>query len=465
MLNQVDYYRNQHVRARMVEYCGGHSEDVQTFTAEYLVGYGEYLTWKGNDDAVISSPNEGFDWILRKGLDVFRSLWDKRSLVVVMDIEYFNLDFGGEIYLEPLAIFRRLEPVYSKVMEVLAGYGIRPLVLVTGQGYHFVWRIRRDTETYDELTRIGHLNEALETKYGISSGRRHRYVSYEYGKAYDGLGRVMEYLTHKIMHECRLVTNLPLVITDVAVGPGEHGREAVSLDLSAFGDPVYMRDIRCAFSTHQKHKVQVYKVGEKIARSIPVQITIPRTILNLTQIMHLRRHFRDAADYAAGLSCTMPVYSKEFMGIVKEYTNSALAKFHRHFDSRHFASPQERRTLLGKLDLQALPPCVRYALEVPNPHLLKPTNLQMLTRVMLKWGWHPRDIAGIVWSKYNETQHNWSEDWERYDEATRATFYIRMFAGLIATGLDKKADLNCVSHQEKGFCLKPWCGFNLGNYN
>ncbi|HNW93156.1 MAG TPA: hypothetical protein PKM88_09650 [bacterium] len=464
MLNQVEYYRDQNVRSRIVEYCGGHSEDVHTFTAEYLVGYGEYLTWKGNEEAVISSPNEGFDWILRKGLDIFRSLWDKRFQLVVLDIEYFNMDFGGEIYWQPLEVFRRLEPVYQKIMSIFKSYGMRPLMLVTEQNYHFVFRFRRDSPVDNELARIGQLNEALSHKYGISSGRRHRFVSYEYGKAYDGLGRVMEQFVYKLIHECRAVTNLPIVITDVAVGPGQHGREAISFDLSAFGDPVYMRDIRCAFSTHQKHKVQIYKVGEKIAREIPVQITIPRTILNLTQIMHLRRHFRDAADYAAGLSCRVPIYTEEMNLLIKEYRESPLFKFHQHYDDRYFASPQERRALLAKVDLRALPPCVRQAMEQPNPHLLKPTNLQMLTRVMLKWGWHPRDIAGVVWSKYEEKQHGWEEDWDRYDEATRANFYVRLFAGMMQAGLDNKMDCNCVSHKEKGFCLKPWCGFDLSKY-
>ena len=78
MLNQVEYYADPAVRERIVEYCGGHEEDIFSFTAEYLVGYGEYLTWKGNQEAVISSPNEGFNWILSKGLDIFRSLWDRR---------------------------------------------------------------------------------------------------------------------------------------------------------------------------------------------------------------------------------------------------------------------------------------------------------------------------------------------------------------------------------------------------
>lgn len=464
MLNQVEYYANPHVRHRIIEYCGGHSDDIHSFTAEYLVGYGEYLTWKGNEEAVISSPNEGFDWILKKGLDVFRSLWDKRALLAVLDIEYVNHDYPGEVYIHPERVFTRLEPIYRKIMAVYQRYGMHPLVLTTGQGYHFVFRVRRDSPGYDQLGEVGHLNESLSTKYGISSGRRHRYVSYDYGLAYDGLGRVMEHFVYELIRECATVTDLPLVCTDVAVGPGQNGREAVSLDLSAFGDPVYMRDIRCAFSTHQKHKVQVYKVGEDIAKSIPVQITIPRTILTIEQLLHMRRHFRDTADYAAGLSCRIPIYSEEFATLIGEYRAGKLYEFHQSFDSRVFTCRDDYCNLIHQLDLNALPPCVRHCLEQPNPHLLRPTNLQSLVRVLTSWGWHPRDIAGLVWSKYENPGYHWDEDWTRYDAASRANFYVRMFAGMLATGLDQKKDFNCISQQEKGYCWQPWCGYNLGHY-
>jgi hypothetical protein len=47
------------------------------------------------------------------------------------------------------------------------------------------------------------------------------------------------------------------------------------------------------------------------------------------------------------------------------------------------------------------------------------------------------------------------------DPAWRAEFYTRLFAGMIATGADTLVDLNCVSHQEKGYCRVPDCRSNL----
>ncbi len=43
----------------------------------------------------------------------------------------------------------------------------------------------------------------------------------------------------------------------------------------------------------------------------------------------------------------------------------------------------------------------------------------------------------------------------------RADFYVRLFAGQVATGLDQGIDQNCVSQAQKGYCLRPWCGYSL----
>jgi hypothetical protein len=47
------------------------------------------------------------------------------------------------------------------------------------------------------------------------------------------------------------------------------------------------------------------------------------------------------------------------------------------------------------------------------------------------------------------------------DPATRAEFDVRVFAGLVATGLDRLVDYNCVSAQEKGMCHGIGCAYDL----
>jgi len=58
----------------------------------------------------------------------------------------------------------------------------------------------------------------------------------------------------------------------------------------------------------------------------------------------------------------------------------------------------------------------------------------------------------------------WKTDWEKYHAETRANFWSRIYCGMIATGTDTLSDFRCVCHQEKGYCVHPYCGFNLGDY-
>lgn len=68
----------------------------------------------------------------------------------------------------------------------------------------------------------------------------------------------------------------------------------------------------------------------------------------------------------------------------------------------------------------------------------------------------PRDIAAVVRSRY-AADFGWAQRWSRLDAETRAEFDVRVFAGLIATGLDRAVDFNCRSAQEKGLCPNAQC--------
>ena len=47
------------------------------------------------------------------------------------------------------------------------------------------------------------------------------------------------------------------------------------------------------------------------------------------------------------------------------------------------------------------------------------------------------------------------------DRHTRADFDVRVFAGMLATGLDTLVDFNCASAQEKDICPRTGCPFDL----
>lgn len=464
MLNQVEYYQNADVRARIAEYCGGTPDKPEEFTAEYLVGYGEALQWDGKPADYESQSKSDFNAILDKGLDVFRSNWDRASTLGIIDVEYFNIDFAGEIYLDPGRCYELLEPIRYALKRVFAKCEIPIVEIMTGQGYHFSTRVVRNSAADAELISLGRVNESVAGKYANPQGRRSRPVSRSHGQSFDAMGRLMEFAAQEAIREARSQSPIPIVTTDVAVGKSKRGREAVSVDLSMFADPIHMRDIRTPFSTHQKHKVMRGKVGEEIARSIPVQTCIPTGALPLKDRLAMRRHFRMTADWAA--SCgpmKIPSANAGFLSLIDDYRKSRLHEFHRYFDSTEHDHWSVWPRTYDRFDLRTIPPCVAFCLQQPNPHLLKPTNLQTLTRALMSCGWHPKHIAGLVRSKF-ERNHGWEGGWRKYDAAMRADFYVRLFAGQIWTGLDQHLDHNCISHQQKGYCLRPFCGYSLGDY-
>jgi hypothetical protein len=142
--------------------------------------------------------------------------------------------------------------------------------------------------------------------------------------------------------------------------------------------------------------------------------------------------------------------------LLKAYGVSSLAAFHRAF-------LLEAGTAAARppfLDRSTLPPCVSGCLERPNDLLLRPEHLQYLTRGLLARGWRASQVAALVQAHY-EADYEWGERWTRMDPRTRAEFDVRVFAGLIATGLDRMIDYNCVSAQEKGVCPGTGCTYDL----
>lgn len=471
MLTTVEFYRSPAVRQRIKEYCGlsrgalpqeGREEPI---SAEYLVGYGEAFT--ARKEPFLSVSKRRFNWILDAGLDIFRSVWDSESTLGILDIEYFNLRYPGEIHYKQQEVFEKVEPVYHLILQVFSQFGLKPLVVMTGQGYHFSFRVQQRSPAHKKLESLGNLLDTLRAKYRSTHGRRTHPVSEESARGFEGMGRILEYLVHLVLRKYQEKKgDIPLVCTDVAVG----GKgEAISLDLSMYGDPIYMRDVRCPFSSYQKHKVAKYKYGESTARDIPVQICLPRFTaerehpLSLEELFSMRRHFANSAAYAESVTTFIPESSSAVEKIISAYETDALCAFHKELDATLAEPPHRWPMSYDRLNLASLPPCLAHSLSLPNDHLLKPTNLQTLVRVLMKMGWHPKHIAGLVRSKY-ERDYGWGREWFKYDANSRSHFYVRLFAGLIVTKTDQEIDLNCVSHREKGYCWKPFCGFNLANY-
>ncbi|MBI2856900.1 MAG: hypothetical protein HYX95_01150 [Chloroflexi bacterium] len=452
-LSDREYYQSSAVRARVIEYCGSRLDDPSTCTAWFLIGSNEATVGLGIPRREDTFTPADMDVPLGRGVDLFRSVWDRKSTVAFLDIDYQNTDFPDHAFHNPSEAFAGLEPAFAALRAELARFGIRHVALMTGQGYHFAWSIADGGEADVGLRSQGDLPATLEAKYRYDHPFSDDVVPLDKGRGHAGLGLVLEYLMQLVLRRTYATgADLPAVATGLVVGSWRRGREAVSLDLSAYGDPLYMRYTRCAFS--------LYHAPSRPGFSL---VCLPRLAQSWCDLLPVRGDLALAAEFAQEADASIPDASAGTARLIKEYLSSDLRRFHLYFASGRHDEPAVWPRTYEALDLRSFSPCVAWPLRCPSSVLADPANIQNVSRVLVSAGWHPRSVAGLIRSKF-ERDYGWGVNWLYYDAATRADFYVRLFCGLIATGLDDLRDFNCVSHQEKGYCPKPWCGFNLADY-
>jgi hypothetical protein len=366
---------------------------------------------------------------------------------VQLDVDYVHPADPAEPYRAPYHCFARLEPVYQEVRRAFAAYGLRPLALITGRGYHFTLRVPEGSAFFDGLLAAGRPAPALRARYLRRSLQRPRLPMH--GQAHEGAGRLLEYLAHDVLRALRGRTEVPVTVADVA----PPGRGAfVCLDLSAYGDPIDVRSARCAFSANQK------PVQARLSGALPFVLVLPRHGATLLELLEARQDPRLAARLAARESAAIPDAAAAEPWL-NAYRRSAEAAFDAAFDAGPVPpAPGRPRALL---EAGNLPSCVGMPLESPNPHLLMPVYLRSVTLALWSMGWDPRRIAERVAECYGQ-DHGWGGLWEHYEAATRARFYVRLFASLAHCGLESAEEFSCVSQAARGGCPRFPCGSDLG---
>ncbi len=449
---RVDHYRNPDVRTRIVEFLGGDISDDPT--CFYLVG-GDMDQPRLHHHYDVHALDSLFD----DGLEILRSLWDETSLLADFDVEYVNFDDATAAFLEPERIFEIQEPVAATIEGTLNDYGIFPLHLLSGRGHHFVWRIRRDSEAFERLARLGRGPESLWKAGRDLHSAEEKSVAIELAHAFAGLGLVMEFLAHRIQERAAPISQIPVELTAVEVGPSGHGREMVSIDISEYGDPLSSRMLRTPFSIYLKPWQQRWAFNPHVLESIPPLVVVPLEKITWREGIRYMRDFAAAQELAQHSVARIPDAGASMEKLIGDYEASNVARAHEWFYSQEPHPPDRWVETYDQLPLEILPACVRLLLEQPNDLLLRPASIRRLVRVMLALGWHPRHVAGLITSKYARP-FGWTQ-FAGCDPATRADFYTRVFAGLFATGRDDLVDLNCVSAQEQKTCPLSNCGFNL----
>ena len=411
-----DYYRTPAVRSRILEFLGGDTPAEATC---------KFITADGIGQPVRAprSPTELFKR-LDEGLDICRSLWDRKSLIAHLDVEYVNFDFAAEAYLDPPRTFRMQEPTARAILRVLNFHGIEPLHVLSGRGHHFAWQIERTSTAFKALADMGR-KTFIGDPSTVGSRDDHDYAMLAH--AFAGLGLVMEFLGRVVIELARSETEIPIELTAVEVGPSGRGREMVSIDLSEYGDPLHTRSIRVPFSAYLKPWQQLYAVGRNNISKIGPIIFVPVDGLDIRQAMVVMRDPDLAAHLAERVSTRIPEQTFGTASLIRHYQGSALRRYHEFFYSSMHDAPETWPRTYDRAPLGDLPHDAKNALMFPNDLLLKPAGIRNVTECLLERGWHPRHIAGLIRSKF-ERDYDWRGQWIDYSPAMRADFYVRIFS-------------------------------------
>lgn len=435
MMTTEHYYAHPRVRERMVEFLGGRSPETATAM---------YLTATPTSSEVQFAPRPVAElWTLwEQGFELSRSLWDRESLIAHLDIEYVNFDYPAEPYLAPERSYELQAPVVRAIQEELLTHGIAPLHLLSGRGHHFVWRVPRSSRAFGELVAINGLPDTLAAAYAVPRPPQDQAVGTAAGAAFVGLGRLLEYVAHRVLEVAQRECEIPIELTAVEGNGGKRGREIVSIDLSEYADPIHARTIRIPFSAYHKPLQQRAILGEHVVDDLPPLFMIPLFEMDCQQGHAVMRDPLQVVELARYASVQIPDQSEGVLRLIEAYQASPLARFHGWFYSAEHDRPYRWPDTYDRTPLDSLPACVAKILECPNELLLKPIGLRHAVRALLAIGWHPRHIGGLIRSKY-ERDYGWGDKFFEFDAAARADFWARLFAGLAIAGPDCLSGFHC----------------------
>ena len=442
-----DLYSDAFVRHRLAEYVGEESNWQPTAA---FVSQSDGCAYQRHN----LQPARHLRWFLDRDLDIARSLADSDSLLLHLDVEYVNFDSPAEALMSPQRAFELQDPVVKAIQSLLDSWGIKPLHVLTGQGHHFVWRISRQSITAAKITALCPAPELLDGCVARAP-TDDPVFSRDNQSSFSALSLLMEYIAHRARNMAAVLSALPVEITAVHVGPWlTRQRELVSIDISEYGDPLHTRMVRMPFTRYLKPWATGMTRLPGVGEALKPLTTIPVAGMELADALVLRHSEEAVISLAREVSTAIPCQEEGTARLLEDYLNSPLRSFHGDFYSCQHDPRENWPRTYGRTPVEALPNCVRHMALFPNDWLLKPAGIQLVTRCLLAEGWHARHIAGFIRSKFEDPAYHWGVDWRDYDPAIRADFYVRLFAGQHATGLDGLLDMNCVSTQAKGFCFQ-----------
>jgi len=428
----TDYLRDPFVRARIQQYLGAEAKSPST--CAWL-----HVRDRTPGAAFRRIPVRELDQALASGSEIERTLWDQASLLVHVDLEHVHFDRPDATWQNPQACFEAQRPALTALRSALEERGIRPLHLLSGRGHHLVWRLRRDSPLMKTLQDLGR-RAGIEPTVPLGTP-----VPRRLAEAFRGLGMVMEFLGHEVLRRCQDAGGPPMRLTAVEVEPGPGGREIVSLDLSEYADPLQIRSVRVPFGPYLKPRRLAWSRGQEEPAG-PDLVVVPLKGMDERTGLALMRDPAQALRLARRARTRIPDQTPGMKRLFKHYQDSFLARLHVWYDSGAGIAPVET---------PRLPACVE-GLLAPEGRLLCPAGLQLVTRTLLALGWAPQHITQLAAARIAllAIPHHHPP---LFDPTLRADFYVRLFAGLVLSGVDDLEDLTCQANQRKGYCVGSGC--------
>ncbi|MDD5686968.1 MAG: hypothetical protein PHE88_03935 [Elusimicrobia bacterium] len=400
---------------------------------DYCIGSGQVLVERGWTFPVKEIEISKIEELMNDSLDLFFPIRckDDKYLYVIWDVEYFNTENPAYIFDKgnQRKVFKLMESSLNNVEQILDSFGIKYLIDVTMSGIHVWSKISIESEAFEKLAKEGMVLPSLAQKYSQvvpSDRKRVKPVSAELGKAYNALGKVLEYFTHNIIKKNK--KGIPVTISDAPSSSKLYPSAGISSDLTQYAHPIYMRCIRALCSIHQKSLMNGHsQLGPAI---------------DIVKLKNMS--YSDALDIMWDVDKAIGFYKKNFnkkklevpesssgwLEAVDSYLKSDLRKQHKKWEKAKISAeiPDYNQ------------PDIKNIFDSANPALLNPANLQKIANYFNKNGGlkATKKIFSVIANNYYKNNSlNWYDpvhftgiNWEKYDAETVADFWGRAYWSL-----------------------------------
>ena len=222
---------------------------------------------------------------------------------------------------------------HETIERLLRNYRIKPLHVLVVAVTTLSGELSKTPPTLEHCQRLGRATEPVATERnsihqwecrsgGAGSRLRGPRVGHGISRAQDQGNRSADY-------------TIPVELTAIEVGPSEHGREMVSIDISEYGDPLYSRMLRVPFSIYLKPWQQRWAFDAQVLGEPPASCRYSAGKDYVAGGNPADARFRRGP--GVGRSIPSPRFltrRASMRKLIDDYERSNVAKFHEWFYSQ-----------------------------------------------------------------------------------------------------------------------------------